>query len=68
MQIQTSLSSLFAATPRRAVAPVRTPSPSTPVRHEHRARDFGVGYGNSSGYVSRRRYADNWGNARFVCG
>lgn len=37
-------------------------------RRERRPRDFGVGYGNSSGYASTRRYADNWGNARFHCG
>ncbi|MGH8033405.1 MAG: hypothetical protein ACREO8_13860 [Luteimonas sp.] len=37
-------------------------------RREHRARDFGVGYGSSSGYAADRRYADNWGNARFICG
>jgi len=29
-------------------------------RLQHRARDFGVGYGSSSGYASPRRYiADN---------
>jgi hypothetical protein len=37
-------------------------------RHGHRNRDFGVGYGNSSGYASGRRYASDWGNARFHCG
>jgi hypothetical protein len=41
---------------------------SAVARREQRARDFGVGYGNSSGYASTRRYADNWGNARFQCG
>ena len=45
-------------------APVSTQAP----RREHRSRDFGVGYGNSSGYASGKRYADNWGNARFRCG
>ncbi|HEY0502748.1 MAG TPA: hypothetical protein VGD42_04555 [Lysobacter sp.] len=38
-----------------------------PVRHVHRERDFGVGYGNSSGYASNRRYADNWVQPRFRC-
>lgn len=37
-------------------------------RREYRARDFGIGYGNSSGYASGKRYTDNWGNARFHCG
>lgn len=38
-----------------------------PVRRLHRERDFGVGYGNSSGYASNRRYADNWVQPRFRC-
>lgn len=39
--------------------PVRTTTGQTsvPVRHVHRERDFGIGYGNSSGYGSpERRY------------
>ena len=37
-----------------------------PIRHTHRERDFGVGYGNSSGYAStRRQYASNWAPPRF---
>lgn len=38
-----------------------------PTRHIHRERDFGVGYGNSSGYASPRRYVDTWGQPRFRC-
>jgi hypothetical protein len=38
-----------------------------PVRHVHRERDFGVGYGNSSGYASNRRYAQEWMQPRFRC-
>jgi len=34
-------------------------------RHIHRERDFGVGYGNSSGYATTRRYASNWAPPRF---
>ena len=26
---------------------------------QHRARDFGVGYGNSSGYAAQRRYVSD---------
>jgi hypothetical protein len=44
----------------RTVAPVR--------RAIQRERDFGVGYGNSSGYASGKRYVKDWGNARFQCG
>jgi len=36
-------------------------------RREHRERDFGVGYGSSSGYASNRRYASNWSEPRFRC-
>lgn len=36
-----------------------------PARREPRTRDFGVGYGNSSGYASRRRYASSSVSARF---
>ncbi len=38
-----------------------------PVRHLHRERDFGVGYGNSSGYASGRRYTNDWAQPRFRC-
>lgn len=37
------------------------------IRREHRARDYGVGYGSSSGYASGRRYANDWGDVRFQC-
>lgn len=33
-------------------------APGRPSRHVHRERDFGVGYGNSSGYGSDRHYVD----------
>jgi hypothetical protein len=38
-------------------------------RTPHRERDFGVGYGNSSGYASAnpRRYADSWAKQPFSC-
>ena len=42
------------------------PQPAS-TRHTHRERDFGVGYGNSSGYASNRRYASNWAPPRFTC-
>jgi hypothetical protein len=49
------------------------PTPATPVspgpRREYRERDFGVGYGRSSGYASDRRYASAWnGPVLFRCG
>lgn len=36
-----------------------------PTRHVHRERDFGVGYGNSSGYASDRKYVSQWAPSRF---
>jgi len=51
---------------RRQDTPKSAPVPQpAPVRHLHRERDFGVGYGNSSGYASDRRYAEDWGQDRF---
>lgn len=45
------------------------PAAAQPVtRHLHRERDFGVGYGNSSGYASERRYTSNWVQPLFRCG
>mgnify|MGYP006207932379 FL=1 len=37
-------------------------------RTNHRPRDFGVGYGNSSGYASARRYTQDWATPRFRFG
>ena len=38
-------------------------------RTPHRERDFGVGYGESSGYASanRQRYAQSWAQKPFSC-
>ena len=53
----------------------RTPAPVLPANGpdplaspRYRARDFGTGYGRSSGYASDRRYTSDWGQARFRCG
>ena len=55
--------------PRRneSNAPAAPADESAPVRHLHRERDFGVGYGNSSGYASRRRYSSNTFQPLFRC-
>ena len=45
------------ATTTRNTAPARI----------HRERDFGVGYGSSSGYGSNRHYADSRSTAFFRC-
>ena len=37
-------------------------------RRERRERDFGIGYGSSSGYASAKRYTSDWGLTRFRCG
>lgn len=47
----------------------RSPAATEPSRREYRERDFGVGYGRSSGYASDRRYASAWnGPIMFRCG
>jgi hypothetical protein len=44
------------------------PTPPEPGRRDYRERDFGVGYGRSSGYASTRQYATRWnGQPRFRC-
>ena len=39
-----------------------------PQRSAHRERDFGIGYGSSSGYGQERRYAESWAKSMFRCG
>jgi hypothetical protein len=53
---------------RREVSPsTQTVQAIAPARRNHRERDFGVGYGNSSGYVSNRRYSSNAFQPLFRC-
>jgi hypothetical protein len=48
---------------------VRPRAPETSRRAVYRERAPGVGYGNSSGYATERRYARGWdGQPRFRCG
>lgn len=57
---------LSAAHIASAVNASRVAKASTPtVSRSHRQRDFGVGYGNSSGYASERRYISEWTTPRF---
>lgn len=61
MNFQTAIAQTLNA--RRQAAPA-------PIVRQARAprldqRDFGVGYGNSSGYATGKRYVRDWGNARF---
>jgi hypothetical protein len=51
----------------RSATPIQ-PQATSP-RRAYRERDFGVGYGRSSGYASQRQYANGWnGQLRFRCG
>ncbi|MDH5823277.1 hypothetical protein QFW77_09805 [Luteimonas sp. RD2P54] len=46
----------------------RTPAPQPAgARRDHRPRDFGVGYGSSSGYARDRHYLDRSPAPRFRC-
>ncbi|GAB6195622.1 hypothetical protein [Lysobacter xanthus] len=61
----------------RTVIPTPTPTPApTPTarvvpfavsanRLAPRERDFGIGYGKSSGYATARRYTSEWAGPRF---
>lgn len=60
------------ATPVRTApqtVPPAAPEPMVVVafRREHRARDFGVGYGSSSGYATDRHYLRDHVVPRFRC-
>ena len=48
---------------------IRTRAPKDGRRAVYREREAGVGYGNSSGYATERRYTRGWtGEPRFRCG
>jgi hypothetical protein len=48
---------------------IRIAAPQGNRRAVYREREVGVGYGNSSGYASERRYVSGWvGQPRFRCG
>lgn len=66
------MNALLALFPTAATPPLAAPSAcalpvATPARFARRERDFGVGYGNSSGYASAPRYADHRELPRFRC-
>ena len=48
-------------------APAAQSNETAQVRHLHRERDFGVGYGNSSGYANYRRYSNSGFAPLFRC-
>ena len=72
----TTTASLFAAFDERldwidggaadAASALEVPQ-APPIRHVHGDRDaeFGVGYGNSSGYADGRHYVNNWATRMF---
>ena len=55
--------------PRTPVnVPSRVESASSQIQaSRYRARDFGIGYGVSSGYALDKRYTSDWGQTRFQC-
>lgn len=46
---------------------VQEPAPTNTVNTRYRERDFGVGYGSSSGYASRRSYVETQVQSFFRC-
>ncbi|MBF6023147.1 hypothetical protein [Lysobacter niastensis] len=57
------LTNLFNAKP----LPARAPAAPAANRLVRRERDFGIGYGRSSGYGCTRRYTSDWAQTRFRC-
>ena len=55
---------LFPAKSLPSRAPANAPAPDRLVRRE---RDFGIGYGRSSGYGNSHRYTSDWAQPRFRC-
>ena len=49
------------------IAVLQDASAVAPVRHVHAERDFGIGYGNSSGYGTDLHYVRDWSPQRFSC-
>lgn len=62
MNIATTTPAAAATTTTRRIV---VPSAPAKARASHPVREFGTGYGNSSGYASHKRYVRDWGNARF---
>lgn len=62
MNVLATLSTLSSNERTQALAAAMTPAPARRVRRE---RDFGVGYGASSGYASGKRYTSDWAQPRF---
>lgn len=56
------LTAVFTRKPLPAI-----PAASASTRLVRRERDFGIGYGRSSGYGCTRRYTSDWAQPRFRC-
>ena len=61
------MNALIASFPTPNRRPAAAAVVALPPRRERRERDFGIGYGSSSGYASERRYVNDWGLTRFRC-
>jgi len=47
--------------------PAPVPAPASASSLVRRERDFGIGYGRSSGYGCSHRYTSDWAQPRFRC-
>ena len=56
------LTAVFTRKPLPAAVPAKAST-----RLVRRERDFGIGYGRSSGYGCTRRYTSDWAQPRFRC-
>jgi hypothetical protein len=64
------MNAMHLSVPSAPRTPVAVPAQNGSVPHSarYRERDFGIGYGASSGYARDRRYTSDWAPARFRCG
>jgi hypothetical protein len=65
MNLTSAISRSLNARRPQPVVVAHSARPASPARTTRAKREFGVGYGNSSGYASGKRYVRDWGNARF---
>jgi len=61
------MNAFFAVQTRSSAPSASAANAPLPARNIRRERDFGVGYGSSSGYASNRHYAQDWMQPRFRC-
>jgi hypothetical protein len=68
MNATNTLSSPILRTPAAVLSRSEAIAYTASAPNRYRERDFGIGYGASSGYALDKRYTSDWGASRFRCG